>query len=134
MEKLEDIGIKQGDIIIFEDKKSVTVFGCMESLIDYSSTYGKEIIEVKRPVKYETIYQKPPEILDKEEREYLSAVIRPFRYKVQCIIKHQRLAISKQWIYILLENGDMSLPYFEPNTMYKGMKVKRKYTLEELGL
>ena len=132
MGKLEDIVLKQGDVITFRDGERCGVLGCMESLIDYSSTYGKEIIEVKRPVKYETIYQKPPEILDKEEKEYLSAVIRPFKDKVVYIIKHT--ADIGEWIDIYLKDGGLSFPDFDKGTMYKGMEANKEYTLEELGL
>ena len=29
---------------------------------------------------------------------------------------------------------DMSFPYFEDGTMYKGMKADKEYSLEDLGL
>lgn len=51
-----------------------------------------------------------PKILNEAERQYLSAVIRPFRDQVQSITK------------------------FEDSTMYKGMELGKEYTLEELGL
>ena len=83
-------------------------------------------------------------ILDKEEKEYLSAVIRPFANRIVDIMK------IKDWIdedsnFEVLEialklpgeNPDMEfvhLPYFDKDTMYKGMELNKAYTLEDLGL
>ena len=76
-------------------------------------------------------------ILDKEEKEYLSGVIRPFRNKVKHIVKwhhHDSALTDKTFIAILLNTESVSLPYFESNTMYKGMEPNKKYTLKDLGL
>ena len=75
------------------------------------------------------------EILDDVEREYLSAVIKPFRKKISYIIKSKDLSEGKKYIKIELCNGDtMYFPYLANDAMYKGMKLDRNYTLEELGL
>lgn len=73
------------------------------------------------------------EILDDVEKEYLSAVIKPFKDKVEYIRK------SDNWIgeYInikIAKDSTIVLPYFDKNTMYEGMEVRKEYTLEELGL
>ena len=73
-------------------------------------------------------------VLDDVEREYLSAVIKPFRKKVMDVVKVQ-YGEGKQSIRIRVSYGDCAeLPFFKNNTMYKGMKLYRNYTLEELGL
>lgn len=73
-------------------------------------------------------------ILDEAEKEYLSAVIKPFRKKVMDVVKIQYVE-GKQSIRIRLSYCDCAeLPYFKNNTMYKGMKVGKYYTPEELGL
>ena len=41
---------------------------------------------------------------------------------------------SEEWLSFISEYGSFYLPNFKQGTMYKGMKVGRKYTLEELGL
>lgn len=76
------------------------------------------------------------QILDDDEKKYLSAVIKPFRDKVDFICKENFMDYGCQRIVIgLIGVGpDMSLPLFKSGTMYKGMKPDRKYTLEELGL
>ena len=78
-------------------------------------------------------YKEVEEILDKKEKEYLRAVIKPFRDKVKAI---QKIEINTSaYIKILMRNFDcFSLPIFKSSTMYKGMKANENYTIEELGL
>ena len=72
------------------------------------------------------------EILDEEEKEYLSTVIELFRDKIEYIEKH---GINKEYIDICIRNNSRIIfPYFKSGTMYKDMKLNKKYTLEELGL
>lgn len=73
-------------------------------------------------------------ILDDVEKEYLSAVIKPFRSRVK-YIKIAEVGGTKRFVHIkLCDNDSMNFPDFKVNTMYKGMKLEREYTLEELGL
>ena len=73
-------------------------------------------------------------ILDEAEKEYLSAVIKPFKSRVKCIAKVKSLSGSAQFIRIELYGDYMIFPNFKVNTMYRGMELEKKYTLEELGL
>ena len=74
-------------------------------------------------------------ILDDVEREYLSAVIKPFRKKISCIRKSKDPRKGKNYIKIEFCDGDyMFFPNLSNNAMYKGMELDRNYTLEELGL
>lgn len=77
-----------------------------------------------------------PQILDDDEKKYLSAVIKPFRDKVDSICKENFMDYGCQRIVIgLIGAGpDMILPLFKSETMYKGMELGYEYTLEELGL
>ena len=75
----------------------------------------------------------PKPILDDKEKEYLSAVIKPFRDKVISISK--KSANYGEFIDIVIDEAeDIYLPYFKPGKMYQGIGVNREYTLEELGL
>ena len=82
-------------------------------------------------------YKEP--ILDEAEKEYLRSVIKPFRKRVAYICK---IVVSdnddEEYIYISgNDNTDaysVYLPNFPRNTMYKGMKSMKRYTLDELGL
>ena len=79
-------------------------------------------------------------ILDDVERRYLSAVIRPFRVRVQYIAKSfaddARFYRINCYIFIHFNDGsdDMDFPLFNESKMYKGMAINRPYTLKELGL
>lgn len=82
-------------------------------------------------------YQVP--VLDNVEKEYLSAVIKPYKNKVIGILKINDVYESNfQYIRIMVkihvEIENINLPWFEKNTMYKGMEVYKEYTPEELGL
>lgn len=93
------------------------------------TTYTRDILDwMAQP------YKEP--ILDKVEREYLKAVIRPFRNKVEYIAKFKSACSeNEQYIHILFYEGHyLSFPYFKANSMYKGMKLNKAYTLKELGL
>ena len=85
------------------------------------------------------------DIINTKEREYLRAVIKPFRDRIAKIIKadieeddsghYYSLCIcvyyedsKKYWDYVYF-------PKFKgKDTMYKGMEVDKEYTLKELGL
>lgn len=96
--------------------------------------YTKEMIaEVKRPIKYETIYKREEPILDDKEKEYLSNLIRPFRDRIKYIVK-MPICEEKELIFINLKNDTSYLPNFKKDTMYKNMEEDKEYTLEELGL
>ena len=78
-------------------------------------------------------YKEP--ILDDVEREYLSAVTKPFRKKISCIRKSKDPRKRKNYIKIEFCDGDrMFFPNLANDAMYKGMKLDKNYTLEELGL
>ncbi len=80
-------------------------------------------------------------ILSKKEKEYLSAVIKPFRDRVTHIAKVEEDIHWFYWIMIRVDIGflddyyEFCLPPFEEtSSMYKNMEVGKEYTLEELGL
>ena len=74
------------------------------------------------------------EVLNNAEKEYLRAVIKPFRDKVKCIYKDFCYFDKKEYIEILVGGEYFALPSFMPCTMYRGMETEKRYTLEELGL
>lgn len=81
------------------------------------------------------------DILDEKEKEYLSAVIKPFRDRITYIAKVEEDIHWFYWIMIRVDIGflndyyDFCLPPFEETSdMYKNMEVGKEYTLKELGL
>ena len=77
-------------------------------------------------------FKEKEEILDDAEKEYLRAVIRPFRDRVKYIEKCG--GYEKDYIKIGAKGEPIVFPFFKKNEMYKGMETDKKYTLEELGL
>ena len=81
-------------------------------------------------------------ILTEKEKEYLSAVIKPFRDRRVVIKKYEypQNEHKNECIQISVEFYDktggetVSLPIFKKGTMYRGMELGKKYILEELGL
>lgn len=78
-------------------------------------------------------YKEP--ILTEEEREYLSAVIKPFRDEVRCIKKLNDDEWAEEYICICIKQSpSTNLPRFDEGMAYENMENGREYTLEELGL
>ena len=127
--KIRRIDWSKGDYVTLKDNKVVTIGDQPGGLYidDFSADCWEE-------------YKEP--VLDEEEKEYLSAVIKPFRDRVIYIKKIDvYLGCNKYDEYILGELGNkddvvdtFALPYFPKGSMYKGMETNKKYTLEELGL
>lgn len=78
-------------------------------------------------------------VLDRVEREYLKAVIWPLR-KIIVTVSKNRLNNDLEYIALRVksfkkdEEENMCFPSFKIGTMYKGMELGKKYSLEELGL
>lgn len=106
--------------------------------------YGKTVVccpntkcdECKKRLREWLLEEYKEPILTDAEKDYLSAVIKPFRKKVMYISKLK--SFNKRMEYLSIDFFDeddiMYFPYFEKNTMYKGMKDLKEYTPEELGL
>ena len=78
-------------------------------------------------------------ILDDVEKEYLSAVIKPFRKNIITIRKIDYYEHEYIEIFIYhpgeIEGREViSFPYFNKGEMYKGMEIDKEYTLKELEL
>lgn len=85
----------------------------------------------------QTIEVAAPDILDKEEKEYLSVVIKPFRDRIISIGKITTSSNNREAILITYTESPvraMRLPDFPKGTMYKDMSNGIEYKLEELGL
>lgn len=128
--------LKNGQVVFFNKDKEYQSFNYGLNNLDKEFRYyyndNVSIVKVERPVKYETMFERKEEILDETEKRYLASVIRPFRNKVEAIIKE---AGNKEFILIeLKDEASINFPYFKKGTMYKGMKEDKEYTLKELGI
>ena len=131
---IEDIDYNQNICILLED---ITSFGFKIDYLEKVDTFyktlpndysGKLTIEKGQVIEKED----KKEILDEVEKEYLRAVIKPFRKSITYIIKET--FSDKEYIELGLDYDVIDLPYFKKGKMYKGMKEDKEYTLEELGL
>lgn len=98
----------------------------------YRKTLDDEILNKEFKIKDEIL-------LNDKEKEYLKAVIKPFRNRVIYIEKIN--VISFQYIKIVVEALSensfcdiICLPKFKTGTQYKFLKLDIQYKLEDLGL
>lgn len=79
------------------------------------------------------------DILDKEEKQYLESILKPYKDRVDFVIKqgigdyYERIVINVSVKNKSYKNY-IALPYFDKGTMYKGIEIDKKYTVNELGL
>ena len=71
-------------------------------------------------------------ILTEEEKEYLSAVVKPFRDEVKHISKNRY--DGEEWIQIRTKSGLALLPPFKEGLMYNGMEAGKEYSVKELDI
>ena len=139
-------------LVRYDEIGEITGFNtCDDIIVNFPTKYGwlgleKELVLVGRQkffkklpnnftgtIEVENGNKVEKEILNDKEREYLSNVIKPFRDKVEYIVKE--ILENVEYIEIDMKNdGDLFFPNFKKGTMYKGMEANKKYTLEELGL
>lgn len=98
----------------------------------YRKTLDDEILNKEFKIKDEIL-------LNDKEKEYLKAVIKPFRNRVIYIEKINN--VSFQYIKIVVEALSensfcdiICLPKFKTGTQYKFLKLDIQYKLEDLGL
>ena len=127
LKKIFNENYKEPGNILFKIKKELNNDKSIKTN-RYFSTYTDDILDwMVQP------YKAP--ILDEAEKEYLSAVIKPFRSRVEYIVKWKIYNDFKQFLHIELYGGDyLTFPNFKADTMYRGMEVDKFYTLQELGL
>lgn len=87
--------------------KPAAMFGKIKNNCDsdiclsYGQTYADAVLDwMAQPYK--------KHILDKVEREYLKAVIRPFRNKIDTISKFKTWDGNSQYIYIMMKDNNYS--------------------------
>lgn len=123
----EDFRIKAINEMIFEKKFFLTEYGLFsEDSTVPISTILNDILNGQ----YKIV--KLPFALTKEEKDYLSEVVKPFRDKIEYI---KRLTFdSVDSIQMITDKGITAVLFFETDTRYKNMEPDREYTLAELGL
>ena len=118
--------VNEGDMVIYTTEDT-----CNPVVLS-----GKEYYQFTIQHNNKLIAEMSP--LDKAEKKYLKAIIRPFRDKVTGIVKVPTMNGEKFYISIRLGNAmfddRVNLPYFSKNSMYIKMETGKMYQLDELGL
>ena len=124
----EEFGLKNSNF-----RYKLTTYG-LRKRYHVSQEWGNSSILDDLLIGRVQIVKKAKSILDDAEKEYLSAVIKPFRDRIDYIAK-VNLSNIREYILIKMKNYEMiSLPFFTAGTMYKGMENDKDYTLKELSL
>ncbi len=126
---IADIAIAGGTIAI-KNNKPVMCDGisCAKCCCDY---YDSGKIQEWANSEYKV------HVLTDEEREYLSAVIEPFR---KSVISIKKLEATYGWeiisFYYTFQSYECItiLPPFQSGTRFKGIELNKQYRLEKLGL
>lgn len=122
---------KNGTLFVYnkKPKKFNRFYGAGRFPLGPFEELFKEITWEDGPVRFRK------SILDKTERKYLKAVLRPFRNRVARVTKLKFPGCSDYSLRVDLEDGDsLSFPNFPAGTMYNGMELYHEYTLEELRI
>lgn len=115
---------------------SLALFNAVSACYDDHACSGDEWPGANTIVEW--LFEKYQEsILDDVEREWLSNIVKPF--KVKWIKLEKEVDTDNTFLIVAIQQFDgfdeeWDLPTFKKDTMYKGMKLGRRYTLKELGL
>ena len=120
------------------DNNGCNAVRCLKSpqdiLEDFNERYD-DLVRVLKTLKEER--------LDKGEKEYLTAVLKPYKRfeNTLFVVKRERLwRDNKEYLVIKAEDGngdydlDFVFPDFKKGTKYAGLESNKKYTLKELGI
>ena len=133
------LGVELDEEFTLDDSKykyKVTRYGLFKKYCDDTIWDNSVILDDLLLGKF-NIIKIPEKILDPAEKRYLSAVIKPFRNKVYAIAKYDD-GDDNYYIQIMVKQNVyfeyIDFPYFKKGTMYKGMELKKEYTVEQLDL
>ena len=129
---------RDGCLFLYEDEpeKDEDEFVCRDS----NTPTEYENLKIFKDIFKSVTFENSPirfrsEILDEMEKAYLKAVLKPFQKRIAYVRKMNAERGGLQYIRVMLKNSDwMSFPMFRAGTMYKGMTVGEKYSLEDLGI
>lgn len=129
---------KDGELDIYEEKPSRNeVEGLFDTEVGKIDIFDRCVSDVLfKNVTWENspIQYRDNELLTPKEREYLKFVFKPFTSDIMYVQKLLLLSDDTEYIVAKTYKDSMIFPYFTKGTMYKGMKLKTKYTLKELGI
>ncbi len=135
--------LKDNHIVIFESghKRLWGLFISKDNYKENLTPKGLKGFNITEVYEFDKLVWKREEsILDDKEKEWLNHFIKSTNITVNYIAKYENVLYNnREYLEIDYNNSDDSresirFPYFKEDTMYKGMELDKKYTLEELGL
>lgn len=123
---------KEGKILGIKEDVDINHYGSTN--LNYYVSFENNNSIIKRFFTVHDLEEEEEDILDEKEKEYLSNIIKPFRYRVENIEKFDYGFDMESIVIYIKDFAIINLPNFKKNTMYQNMKLDKKYTLEELGL
>ena len=127
---------KDGELDIYEEKPSRNevegLFDTEVGKVDifdrrFSDVLFKNVTWENSPIQYRN-----SELLTFKEKEYLKFVFKPFASDIMYVQKMR--SDDTEYIVAKTYKDSIIFPYFAKGAMYKGMKLKVKYELKELGI
>lgn len=126
------------NIVYYEPIKNIAVM--TEPASTTKELYSEESASPKNIILKWLDMEHVEPVLNEEEKQYLGAVIKPFKDRFLCAEKISMGSMKYEYIRINIKSvvpavhGHIELPLFKAGEMYKGMEVDKEYTVEELGL
>lgn len=118
---LNQCPLEGNHIVLPADYESVIDPNIVENFPGWSKTYTLDLSNIG--------------ILTDKEKEYLKAVIEPYRLLVLDISKIVGWNHDPEQIFICLQCGDpITFPIILPELKFSGMELNKNYTLEDLGI
>ena len=132
-----------GNLCIYEEKprkeEDSWYFGGYDYISYFNHLFSAIQWEDEEPTRISDIYNPP--VLSDEEREYLTAALKPFHEKVKYVEKIvESVSSDKGWrdkehlFVAFYGRGMISMPDFDAGEMYSGMEPDRAYSLDELRI
>lgn len=122
----------QNDLLVdVKNGEYATLRNYNDDLTAIGNRCNLDVVVVYEDYKMKNVlWERPKELLTEEEKEYLKAVIKPCKDKVESV---QRL-IDHLAIHLVVLDG-IVLPYFiNFGFQFRGLENDKEYTLKELGL
>lgn len=110
------------------------------ALIDFAEEKSHKVMETTKELLDWFCEEYDEPTLTDVERDYLSAIMKPFLKKDLeiYVTKFEATDFNSkenvEFLEICIDEEAFSLPNFKPNTMYKGMKEGKPYYANELGI
>lgn len=134
----------KGKLVISENKPYYDKTTCQwiysgkTSRLPLDELFSEIKLDDKEVINITDIYN--PEILTKEEKEYLEGVIGPWRCQVSGFVKKLDTTDDVEYLQLhFMDYNDtfrnfINFPCFERDTMHKGMCLDEMYSVKDLGL